>query len=64
MNSGVISGFFSVAVGIYVWWTITKAAWKEANSFMGNPMKALAVTVIVAPIVGVIATTVIGMILS
>ncbi len=64
MNSDGISAFFSVGVGIYVWWAMTKAAWKDANGFMGEPMKALAVTVIVAPIAGVITTTVVGMLLS
>jgi len=47
--------FLPTIIGIYVWWSITRAAWKDAGSYMGNPMKALAVTLITAPIIGVVA---------
>jgi hypothetical protein len=47
--------FLPTIVGIGVWWTMTRDAWRHANSYMGEPMKALAVTIIVAPIAGIIA---------
>jgi hypothetical protein len=55
--------FFGVCIWFYVWWKTTKAAWADAG-VTGDNMKALASTVILAPIFATIAMVVCIFILS
>lgn len=56
--------FIVVGVGIWIWWGMTSAAWKEVSRGYAHPMKALAVTLIVAPIAAAIAVSILAAILD
>lgn len=50
-------------VGLGVWWKMTRGAWKEAG-WSGEYLKALAITVIVAPLCSVVAMYFFGFLMS
>lgn len=50
MNDPGIPVIIGVVAGLYIWWTMTRAAWKDQEPYF-NIMKALAVTFFMAPIV-------------
>lgn len=54
-GSGGIDVIIGVVAGGYVWWSMTRAAWKNDEPYF-NIMKALAITFLVAPIVAMFAS--------
>lgn len=49
MKDPGIPVIIGVVAGFYIWWTMTRAAWKDQGPYF-NIMKALAVTFFLAPI--------------
>ena len=63
MNDPGIPVIIGVVAGVYIWWSMTKAAWKNEEPYF-NIMKALAVTFLVAPIAAMFGSMIVTYVAS